>query len=347
MVIVGIDAHKYTHTAVAVDEVGKRLGTRTVRANTDGHLDLLSWAETFPGERRWAIEDCRHVSGRLERDLLAAGERVVRVPTKLMARARSSARTRGKSDPIDALAVARAALREPDLPTAWLDPISREIRLLLDHREHLVAERTRVINRLRWHVHDLDPDYAIGPRTLTRYRVLDALHAHLGTHEGVVNDIALELVDRCRELTRRIDGLERDIAQRVAPLAPHLLAVPGCGPLCAAKIIGETAGIHRFRSKAAFAMHTGTAPIPVWSGNSRRHRLNRGGNRQLNTAIHRVAITQLRYPGPARDYINKRAANGDTKTEAIRALRRRLADIIYRQLINDAQPHTEELAAAA
>ena len=120
---------------------------------------MLRWAEKFGQQRLWAVEDCRHLSRRLERDLLGAGERIVRVPTKLMAHARDAARSYGKSDPIDALAVARAALREPQLPAARLAGPARQVRLLVDHRDNLVAERTRAINRLRWHLHELDPSW--------------------------------------------------------------------------------------------------------------------------------------------------------------------------------------------
>jgi len=167
MVLLGVDPHKDTHTVVAVDQAGRQLGQLTVAARTLGHLELLGWARRrWPDERRWAVEDCRHVTGRLERDLLAAGERVVRVPPRLMAGARQAVRALGKSDPIDALAVARAALREPDLPTAGHDQASWEVKLLVDHREHLIAERTRTINRLRWHLHQLDPDLEHAARRL-------------------------------------------------------------------------------------------------------------------------------------------------------------------------------------
>jgi transposase len=157
MVIIGIDAHKRSHTVVVVDERGRQLALRTVGTTSADHLELLAWAGEQDEARLWAVEDCRHLSRRLERDLLAAGERIVRVPPKLMANARDAARSFGKSDPIDALAVARAALREPSLPTARLDGREREVRLLVDHREDLVAERTRMISRLRWHLHELDP----------------------------------------------------------------------------------------------------------------------------------------------------------------------------------------------
>src|SRR5436190_7611600 len=178
MVIVGIDAHKRTHTAVAIDGAGCKLGEkRTTSTTTEANLELLRWADGFGTERRFAVEDCRHLSRRLEADLLAAGEELLRVPPKLMAHARDAARTYGKSDPIDALAVARAALREPGLPGARLDGPSRELRLLVDHREDLVRDRTAHINRLRWHLHELDPSWDPRPRGLICMSALDELDA--------------------------------------------------------------------------------------------------------------------------------------------------------------------------
>lgn len=148
MVTLGVDAHKRTHTFVAVDGNGRELGQRTLAATTAGHLEALRWAEQWP-ERRWALEDCAHLTRRLTSDLLVAGEIVLRVPPKMMAGVRRSARERGKSDPIDARAVAGAALREPGLPFARLDGPAREVRLLVAHREDLVGERVRIQNRLR------------------------------------------------------------------------------------------------------------------------------------------------------------------------------------------------------
>lgn len=157
MVTIGVDLHKHWHTAVAVDDNGRRLAERTVRATPAGHVELVGWGRGLGVERRWALEDCRHLTRRLERDLLTAGETVLRVSPRLMAGARRTGREPGKSDPIDALAVARAALREPGLPVARLDGPEREVRLLVDHREDLVAERTRAQNRLQWHLHELLP----------------------------------------------------------------------------------------------------------------------------------------------------------------------------------------------
>jgi len=334
MVILGVDAHKRTHTLVAIDDAGRKLGERTVTATTDGHLQALQWAARWPS-RRYAIEDCRHVSRRLEADLLAAGEVVARVPTQLMAGARKGGRERGKSDPIDALAVAWAALREPNLPTAHLDGPARELRLLVDHREDLVTERTRMQNRLRWHLHELFPELEIQPRVVKRLHVLDALERRLADVDGTVASIARELIGRVRELSLRANSLERQIVRLVRQLAPNLLALAGCGPLSAAKLVGEVAGAARFRSKATFARWNGTAPIPVWSANDGRYRLNRGGNRKVNAALHRIAITQWRGEGPGQAYVQRRMTTGDSKTEALRLLRRRISDEVYKRLLAD------------
>jgi transposase len=348
MIVIGIDSHKRSHTAVVVDGTGRKLAEKTVAATGAGHLELVRWAGRFEA-RMFALEDCRHLSRRLSTDLLVAGEAVVRVPPKLMAGARRSNREPGKSDPIDALAVARAALRE-DLPVATLDGPDREVRLLVDHREDLVAERTRAQNRLRWHLHELDPGNEPAARGLDRAIVLAALDVQLAAAPGTVGRIARELVARIRELTTTINELEREIARLVTALAPSLLALLGCGPLTAAKLVGETAGIGRFRSRAAFARHNGSAPLPVWSGNAERHRLSRTGNRQLNVALHRIAITQLQREGSGRTYLEHRRAQGNTKTEAIRALRRRISDEVFRRMRHDEAARAASpsgLAAAA
>lgn len=346
MVTIGSDSHKRTHTFVAVDALGKKISERTVPATTEGHLEALAWAERW-SERQWALEDCRHLTRRLESDLLAAGEAVVRVPTRLMAGERRGGREQGKSDPIDALAVARAALREPDLPVAKLDGPARELKLLVDHREDLVRERVRMQARLRWHLHELFPGLVIPPRALRRQKVFADLEKRLNPLQGPVARIARELLSDIRRLTVRVNDLEREIAEIVRSLAPALLALEGCGALSAAKIVGEVAGARRFRSKAAFARWNGTAPIPVWSG-STNFRLNRGGNRQVNAALHRIAVTQARGHGAGRNYLEARLKAGDTKAEALRMLRRRLSDEVLRRVVADeTRPARAVVAIAA
>lgn len=334
MVMIGADSHKRTHTVVAVNDVGRRLGTKTVRTNSEGHLALVEWATQFADHDdagvRFALEDCRHLTRRLESDLLAAGQRVTRVPTRLMAGARKASREPGKSDPIDAEAVAVAALRHPDLPVAELDGPAREVKLLSDHRRDLVVQRTRIAAQVRWHLHELDPDLQVPSRGLRRQRVVRELLVELDRFDGVVARLARQLLDRCQELNTQITMLEKELRGLVRVLAPSLLEVPGCGVLSAAVIVGETAGVHRFRDKDAFARFTGTAPVPVWSGSSKgKVRLNRGGNRAVNCALHMIAVTQARGIGPGRDYLDKQLARGKDRVAALRLLRRRLSDVVF------------------
>lgn len=333
--MIGADSHKRTHTVVALDDLGRRLAEKTVATTTEGHLELVRWAAQWP-EVCFALEDCRHLTRRLERDLLTAGQRVVRVPTRLMATARRTGRQLGKSDPIDAEAVALAALREPGLPVAELDGPAREVKLLSDHRRVLVAERTALQSRLRWHLHEIDPALEVPSRGLRRYQVMNELLDRLDGVEGLVARLAREQLHRCRELTEQINALEGELRTLVHRLAPTLLELPGCGVLSAAVVIGETAGVHRFRSKDAYARFTGTAPIPVWSGATNgKVRLNRGGNRSINCAFHMIAVTQARGIGPGRAYLDKVQGAGKTRTEALRLLRRRISDAVYSALRAD------------
>ena len=333
MIVVGVDVHKQSLTAVAVDEVGRAVAEVTA---ADGG-DLLVWATSLAGERLWAVEDCRQLTGALERDLIAAGERLVRVPPKLMAPQRRAGRMRGKSDPIDALAVARAALREPrlDHPRPG-EQAMRELKLLVDHRDDLVDERRRAQQRLRWHLHDFDPQLAVPPGGLDRPLWLDRIARRLGRAQQTVQvRIARELVSRCRSLTRTILELDRELQQRTSATSPALLALPGCGALSAAKLLGEIGPIERFQTDAQLARHAGVAPLEASSGKHRRHRLDRGGNRQLNCALHRIAVTQARVHPPARAYLERKQSEGKSRREALRCLKRQLARTVYTTLRNE------------
>jgi transposase len=202
-------------------------------------------------------------------------------------------------------------------------------------------------NRLRWHLHELNPELDIPARGLDRLTVLDRLVGWVdGQPTTMVTRLAGELLGDIRTFTARINVLEAEITTLVRPLVPALLALPGVGALTAAKIVGETANVTRFRSEACFAMHAGAAPIPASSGRTNLHRLARGGNRQLNAALHRIAVTQIRLDGLGRAYYQRRRAGGDTKMEALRAFKRRLARIVF-NLLKDQQPATPDLLPAA
>ena len=259
MIVIGVDVHKHSLTAVAVDEVGRPLAGRTCAVD-DG---VVEWAQLLvEGERLWALEDCRHVTRGLEQALVAAGERFVRVPPRLTAPQRRRNRTR----------------------QVWLDRVARKLAR---------CEQTTQVR------------------------------------------IARDLLGRCRTLTRAIGELDRDLQARTSTVAPRLLELPGCGPLSAAKLLCEIGPIGRFRSDAQLARHAGVAPLDASSGKHQRHRLDRGGNRQLNCALHRIAITQGRVHPPARAYLERKQAEGKSRREAIRCLKRQLARTVYVTLRNE------------
>jgi transposase len=338
MIVIGTDTHKRTHTCGAVFAgTGQLAGELTAPARERGFRELLDWGRDLGEERIWAIEDCRHVSGALERFLVASGERVVRVPPKLMGQSRRGERARGKSDPIDALAIARAALREgPEtLPVAHLDEAALQLKLLLDHREDLLKARTEDQQRLRWHLHDLWPELEIPAGALDRMVWLERVARKLSRAEQSARvAIARELVREIRRRTRRATELEREIGALVKAQAPELLDLEGCGALTAAKLLAETAGAERLASDAKFARLAGVAPIPASSGKRIRHRLDRGGNRQLNCALHRIAVTQGRIHPPAREFLARKQAEGKSRMEALRCLKRHLARRVWRLLVD-------------
>src|SRR3954449_12613885 len=336
MIVLGADMHKGSHTIAAVAAgTGEVLGEKTVAVSERGFVAVLDWARLLGEERVWALEDCRHVSGSLERFLLASGERVIRVATKLMADARRAARSRGKSDAIDALAVARAALREgPNaLPAAQLAGPELDLRLLVDHRERLVRNRVAINNDLLWHLHDLWPELKLPVSALVSKKWSTRIARRLARAEQTARvRIARDELRRLRELTVAVDALEAEIADLVAQVAPQLLDEPGFGPLTPAKLLGEIAGVERFSTEAKLARAAGIAPIPVSSGKTNRHRLDRGGNRQINTTIHRIALTRARCHPETQGYIARKRAEGKTGLEAMRCLNRPLARRIWHLL---------------
>jgi transposase len=335
MVTIGVDPHKQTHTGVAVNPLGVQVAQRTVAARREGFGQLVEWGRKLDAERVWVIEDVRHVSGGLERFLIDRGETVVRLPPRLMADARQSVRERGKSDPIDALAIARAALREgvDTLPTARLAGPELEIRQLALHRERLVGARTRLVNELRWQLHDLWPEWEIPKRVIVQPGWQTKIARRLQRAQATVQvQIARDMITRVRELTRTITQLYQQLAELVKQVAPQLLAEKGLGVLIAAKLIGEIAGIDRFTSDAQLARISACAPIPVSSGRTDRYRLDPGGNRQLNHAFHMLALAKILNDPRTAVYLAKQRRNGKTNKEAIRSLKRHLVRRVYHLL---------------
>ena len=339
MVIIGVDAHKQTHTLVAVDTVGRELAQMVIDAIPSGHAHGLRWATTaFGTDVTWAIEDVRHVSRGLETSLVNAGQRVVRVPTKLMARTRASARTRGKSDPIDALAIGRAVLREPHLPLAGPEGPSRDLKLLVDRRDDLVLQRTATMNRLVWHIHELDPARATKPSSWLAVQHREALLEWLCAQRGLIAELAADELTDVSHFSESINVLQKRLAKMVKAQHPNLLACravvrfrrqrsppkpptsPGSAMRRRSRGMQALRPPHRGRELTVVAMRAG-----------------RSGNRQLNRALHKIAITQIRLGAPGRTYYQRRIDSGDNGPTALRCLKRKIARVVYRCLLADAQ----------
>jgi transposase len=352
MIVIGADAHKRNHTLVAVDgQTGAVRGQREIPASDAGSLDGLRFAAGLEDERVWAIEDCRHVSARLEAALIAAGERVIRVPAAMTSQARKVSRRAGKSDPIDARAVALAVVRDgiESFPVAFTDERAMQIRVLSDYRDQIISERTRMINRLRWHLVTIAPELEaqLGQASLRGPRICVRLSRQLARRTPSPQlRVARLLLRRISEIVREERQLFAELTTLIQAHSPELLAQPGCGTVTAAIIIGRTAGAQRFPTDGHFARHTGTAPVPASSGNTERHRLHRGGDRQLNRAIHIIALSRAKTDPATRAYLTRKQAEGKTKLEAIRCLKRHIARRIWKLLYTSstAAPTEQRLA---
>jgi transposase len=330
MIVIGVDVHKKLVTAVAVDEAGRPLDERVISVGSD---ELLGWASSLAAERLWAVEDCRPLTRWLERLLLERAEELVRVPPKLTVPERRAGRTRGKSDPIDALAIARAALREPDLSRPRPgEQVFRDLKRLVDHRDDLVDARRRMQQRLRWHLHALDPTFVVPLRKLDRPLHLERVGRWLTRQEQELQvRLARELVARCRTLNREIAALNQELEQRTSEIAPALLELPGCAavtrPSCSPRSVPssaseatrnspDTAASHRSKQAQAAPSATGSTAAATASF----------------AALYRIAITQSRYHPDARAYLERKRAERKSRREAIRCLKRLLVRVVYQTL---------------
>jgi transposase len=331
MAAIGIDTHKRTLATCAVDDVGSVLDERTFPCTQDGFVELAAWAAGVAREGRIGIEGSASYGPPVAHHLVAAGFVVREVPPHLSRRERGRSRRPGKSDPGDALAIARVTLREPDLPPVRLEDRSTELGLLADARDDLLGAQTQARNRLHAHLVVLVPGYGRTAAQLVSRRQLDAIESALAGSTGVRAELARALLTEVRDLARRAAELERSIAALVA--GHPLLALPGVGVLIAARLLAETGDVARFRSPAAFAMLAGVAPIPASSGEVHRVRLNRGGNRRLNRALYTIALSQAWHHEPAKAYIACKRASGNSWTEALRCLKHRIARPVFRLLV--------------
>ncbi len=334
MQAIGIDTHKATLAACAIDELGRPLAEQTFANDPAGHTALRAWAREVSSGSRIGLEGSASYGAAAARFLLAAGEDVVEVPPQLSHRERLRTRRAGKSDPGDALAIARVTLREIELPPVRTADRSREIQLLVEAREDVVTEATRVRNRLHADLVVLVPGYGTKADNLVATCHRRTAGRLLRGRPGVQAELARDRLGRLGRLMAEARVLEARIG---ALVGDHpLLALPGAGVVTTGRLIGEAGDLRRFRSADAFAMLAGTAPISASSGQVQRMRLNRGGNRQLNRALYTIAFTQARSYPPAQAYMARKKDEGKTWREALRALKRHLARVVFRLLLDGA-----------
>ena len=334
-VMIGIDPHKGSHTAVVIDPDEVVISQIRVRASANQVGELQEWASDYD-DRSWAVESARGLGYLLSQQLVRAGERVLDVPAMMASRVRvlGSGKSQ-KNDPNDARSVAIAALRHPGLAVVVADDHTQVLRLLAKrHRD--VA---RLKNKAACRLHALLAELTAGG--LGSEMTVNKANSLLASVEGIDEMtrqrimIATELVDDIARFEAQMRASKKRIRTAVVASGTSLCDIRGIGPIGAATILGSVGDITRFPTKGHFASYNATAPIDASSGNHKRHRLNPRGNRKLNHALHIAAVSQLRHPSEGRDYYQKKRAEGKTSKEAIRALKRRISDVVYRQLKED------------
>lgn len=335
-VAIGIDSHKSTLAAAAVDELGRIQGITEVRNDAQGHQELLEWRSTFQGDIRVGIECSGSYGNSAARVLVAAGEDVYEVPSNLSHR-EARRQNRGKSDTIDAVAIARVVARDDALPRPRINQRFEDLKLLSDHHDHLKRLRTQLTNRIHKQLMVLRPGYDRSLGSLTTEKAKRSVVMMLRRDSSVRAQLVKRNVRELRRLDAEMKVLKTEIRRAVADTGTSLTSQCGIGSVIAAKVLGEIGDIANVRSKAAFARMTGTAPIPASSGKTVRHRLNRGGNRKLNHALYFIAVTRCRLDDETKAFMARKMSEGKTKKEAIRCLKRHLANVVYRTLVIDAQ----------
>jgi transposase len=334
-VVIGIDPHKRSNTALVLDSQENVLARQRFPNDRDGYRQLKRFAQPW-ADRTWAVEGARGVGLGLAQRIAADGERVLNVPARLSARVRALGGSSGrKTDDADAYAVAVAGLRGRNLQIVEPDQVRAVLKLLSDRRQQLVDQRIVAVNRLHQLLADLSPGGADRRLTPGKARQLLASVRPRDQVGKARKQLALDHAADVERLDQELKAVKASIGKVVAEHPTQVGEIRGVGPVMTALILGEVGDVRRFPSKAHFASYTGTAPIDVSSGDQVRHRLNRGGNRRLNYALHIAALVQVRLPGPGRDYYLRKREAGKTPLEAMRCLKRRLSDVVFRALVAD------------
>jgi transposase len=338
--MIGIDPHKGSHTAVVINPDEVVIDKIRVRATANQLGELQKWASGYD-DRCWAVESARGLGYLVSQQLVAAGERVVDVPAMMASRVRvlGSGKSQ-KTDPNDARSVAIAALHHQGLAMVVADDHTRVLGLLAKRHRDIARLKNKAACRLHALLMELVAGGLGSEMTVNKANsLLSGVEAtDEVTRQRMV--IATELIDDIARFETQMRASKKRIRTAVAASGTSLCDIRGIGPIGAAIILGSVGVIGRFPTPGHFASYNATAPIEASSGNKTRHRLNPRGNRKLNHVLHMAAVSQLRYPGQGRDYYEKKLAEGKTSKEAIRALKRRISDVVYRRLVADARRTT-------
>nr|BFE56418.1 IS110 family transposase [Dactylosporangium thailandense] len=348
-VVIGLDPHKRSATIEVINEREKILAQGRYATDTGGYAQMLAAGRRFP-DRTWAVEGCAGIGRHIAQRLVADGETVLDVPPKLSARVRVFDTGQGrKTDPVDAHSVAVAGLRSPDLRQVQPDDATVALRLLVDRRDELGYARAETVSRIHQFLLELVPGGA--KKFLTRGQasyLLRTAPEPVGIVAETRHRLARELIDELTTIDGKIKAADKQLRDLVAAAGSTLTGLNGIGPSGAARLLGDIGDIDRFRTAGHFASWNGTAPIDASSGDQKRHRLSRAGNRRINRVLHIMAIVQLRHDTPGRTYYRRRLAEGKTTMEALRALKRHLSDVVFKRMLHDvARARTSEAAGPA
>jgi transposase len=334
-VIIGMDPHKRSATIEVIDDRGQVLGVGRYGTDKSGYAAMLKVGREFE-DRVWAVEGCNGIGKHLAHRLVHDGEVVVDVPAKLSAQVRVFATGNGrKTDPVDAHSVAMVALRTPNLVRVEVDDHRVVLGMLVDRRDELGRARTQTINRLHRLLLQLVPG---GAKQFLSWHQARALIATIKPRDLVGKTrrrLAVELIIELEGIDKKIKAIKKELTKLVEARGSELMTLHGIGPSGAARLLADVGDIHRFADRDKFASWNGTAPLDASSGDQTRHRLSRAGNRRINRALHIMAVVQLRNPTEGRAYFDAKKAAGKTSMEAMRALKRRLSNVVYAQMLAD------------
>jgi transposase len=335
MFYLGVDPHKENHVISTINQTSQYISTNNIKVGIEGYQSALDLAKEQSDERVWGIENPKSYGRGFSQYLVSKGEKVLSVPPHLTGQYRRRSTARGKTDKNDALAVARATLQEENkLQPVLAEDDSEILNILLEHYDNLKGEKTRVINRLHAHLRNLEIKEKLDLKTKKALKYLVEIAQVDKSIQGTRWQLIKSLAEKILNLMEELKQLDKQIKEILKPINPQpLLEIEGLGDYCAAKLLAIVGNPSLFRKESCFASYAGVSPIPCSSGKNVKYRVNPGGNRQLNSVLFQVMLTQLRTYPPAIEYYERKQSEGKTTKEAKRCLKRMIARRIFKALL--------------